>query len=225
MVAALAALLAAGCGGPGSSSEPTTPRSAPATSSPTTVTTPSPATTTSAVSTGGAGRARPSAPATTRPRTSAARATPVRPPAPKPAPKPSPTPDPKPPTGGGIAGQVLSLVNTERSKAGCGALRTSSALQRAAQGHSSDMAARDYFSHTSKDGRSFADRIRAAGYSGGTVAENIAAGQASAPAVMRSWMGSAGHRANILNCAFTVLGVGYATGGSYGHYWTQDFGG
>ncbi|HEY8664738.1 MAG TPA: CAP domain-containing protein [Propionibacteriaceae bacterium] len=42
--------------------------------------------------------------------------------------------------------------------------------------------------------------------------------------VMASWMNSAGHRANILNCALTELGVGYATGGTYGSYWTQDFG-
>jgi uncharacterized protein YkwD len=120
---------------------------------------------------------------------------------------------------------VLSLVNSERAKAGCGSVRASSALQRAAQGHSADMAAHDYFSHTSQDGRTFADRIRAAGYDGGTIGENIAAGQASASAVMRSWMASSGHRANILNCAYTALGVGYATGGSYGYYWTQDFGG
>ena len=119
----------------------------------------------------------------------------------------------------------LCLVNAERDKAGCGPVRSNSALQRAAQGHSVDMAAEDYFSHTGTDGRTFADRIRAAGYTGGTIGENIAAGQATASAVMRSWMGSAGHRANILNCRFTSLGVGYARGGSYGTYWTQDFGG
>ena len=38
-------------------------------------------------------------------------------------------------------------------------------------------------------------------------------------------MNSAGHRANILNCAFKHLGVGVAKGGAYGIYWTQDFGG
>jgi uncharacterized protein YkwD len=37
-------------------------------------------------------------------------------------------------------------------------------------------------------------------------------------------MNSAGHRANILNCGYREIGVGYATGGSYGTYWTQDFG-
>ncbi|TPG19845.1 CAP domain-containing protein [Pedococcus bigeumensis] len=147
------------------------------------------------------------------------------PPRPRSTPKPSPKPAPKPPSGTGVTGQFLSLVNSERAKAGCGAVRSNSALQRAAQGHSADMAAKNYFSHTSKDGRTFADRIRAAGYGGSTIGENIAAGQSTASAVMRSWLASSGHRANILNCAFTAIGVGYARGGSYGHYWTQDFGG
>ena len=92
-------------------------------------------------------------------------------------------------------------------------------------GHSADMAANDYFTHDSQDGRTFADRIRATGYSKGTIGENIAAGQQTPDAVMQSWMDSAGHRANILNCAFTDMGVGIGRGGSYGTYWTQDFGG
>jgi uncharacterized protein YkwD len=146
-------------------------------------------------------------------------------PKPRSTPKPSPKPVPKPPSGTGVTGQFLSLVNSERAKAGCRAVRSNSALQRAAQRHSADMAAKNYFSHTSKDGRTFADRIRAAGYGGGTIGENIAAGQSTASAVMRSWMASSGHRANILNCAFTAMGVGYAKGGSYGRYWTQDLGG
>jgi uncharacterized protein YkwD len=124
-----------------------------------------------------------------------------------------------------MAGQVLVLVNRERAKAGCRAVTANASLQRAAQAHSADMAARNYFSHTSQDGRTFADRIRAAGYGGNRMAENIAAGQATAASVMQAWMSSSGHRANILNCSYTALGVGHATGGSYGHYWVQDFGG
>jgi uncharacterized protein YkwD len=41
---------------------------------------------------------------------------------------------------------------------------------------------------------------------------------------MQMWMDSDGHRRNILNCGTTQIGVGYATGGAYGNYWTQDFG-
>ena len=54
-------------------------------------------------------------------------------------------------------------------------------------------------------------------------AENIARGQQDAAEVMESWMTSAGHRANILNCSLTRLGVGVAQG-SGGPWWTQLFG-
>ncbi|WP_344883656.1 CAP domain-containing protein [Allokutzneria multivorans] len=112
------------------------------------------------------------------------------------------------------------MVNQARAEAGCSALRIDERLANAAQRHSSDMAERNYFSHTSPDGASFDDRARAAGYPrpGG---ENIAKGQRSAEQVMESWMQSSGHRANILNCRFTALGVGLDT---RGWVWTQVFG-
>lgn len=129
------------------------------------------------------------------------------------------------PVSAGGSSEVVALVNQERAKAGCGPVSSNGPLNAAAQGHSADMATNDYFSHTSLDGRSFGDRIRAAGYSGGAIAENIAAGRGSASSVMASWMGSSGHRANILNCSYRHIGVGLARGGSYGTYWTQTFGG
>ena len=92
-------------------------------------------------------------------------------------------------------------------------------LTAAAQLHSEDMAANSYFSHTSRDGRSFADRIRDQGYPS-PAAENIARGQRSASAVMQAWLNSAGHRRNILNCSLRAIGVGVAPG----NVWTQDFG-
>ncbi len=111
-------------------------------------------------------------------------------------------------------------MNAARSQAGCGALTVDDRLTAAAQGHSDDMAAKGYFSHTSQDGRSFADRVRAAGYPspGG---ENIAQGQRSAQAVHDAWMNSEGHRQNILNCGFNTIGVGlHASTWT----WTQNFG-
>ena len=86
------------------------------------------------------------------------------------------------------------------------------------------MAANNYFSHTSRNGASFATRIRRAGYRYRLAAENIAAGQQSPEEVVASWMSSPAHRANILNCDFKELGVGMAKGGSYRIYWTQAFG-
>lgn len=121
--------------------------------------------------------------------------------------------------------QVIQLVNAQRAKAGCRALKVDLRLVRAAQAHSIDMARRRYFSHTTPDGITFAQRIRAQGYTGSRIGENIAAGYPTAAAVMTAWMKSPGHRANILNCRYTVIGVGSAIGGPYGYYWTQDFGG
>jgi uncharacterized protein YkwD len=121
------------------------------------------------------------------------------------------------------AAEVVRLVNVQRAMVGCAAVRVDARLATAARLHSEDMARQNYFSHTSLDGRSPWDRIRAQGYAYGS-AENIAAGYATPAAVMTGWMNSAGHRANILNCANTALGVGIGHGGSYGIYWTQDFG-
>jgi uncharacterized protein YkwD len=118
------------------------------------------------------------------------------------------------------AQQVVALVNEARDLAGCKPLTVDERVVEAAQAHSTDMAQRDYFSHTTPEGVDFAQRMRAAGYPnpGG---ENIAMGQRSAEQVMKAWMNSDGHRRNILNCGFTTIGVGLDT---RGWYWTQNFG-
>ncbi|MER5631023.1 CAP domain-containing protein [Streptomyces nitrosporeus] len=117
---------------------------------------------------------------------------------------------------------VLSLVNQERAKAGCTPVTADTSLNTLAQDFSEDMAARDFFGHTDPDGATPWDRAAAAGVPG-LGGENIARGQADAQAVMDAWMASEGHRANILNCAYTTLGVGVHFG-SGGPWWTQDFG-
>jgi uncharacterized protein YkwD len=165
------------------------------------------------------------APATTAPPAPTTTAAPTTTSAPPPstAPSPPPTtapPPPAPPAPAGVADQVAALANEARAGAGCAPLRVDARITAAAQAHSDDMAANDYFSHDSLDGRSFADRLRAAGYPspGG---ENIAQGQRSAQSVHQSWMNSSGHRANILNCGFTTIGVGV---NQSAWTWTQDFG-
>ncbi|MEU7282745.1 CAP domain-containing protein [Streptomyces sp. NPDC045431] len=117
---------------------------------------------------------------------------------------------------------VLSLVNAERAKVGCSPVRPNAELASLAGAFSLDMAQRNFFSHTDPDGDSPWDRASQAGVSS-LAAENIARGQSDAQAVMESWMNSDGHRANILNCDYTTLGVGvhFAEGGPW---WTQDFG-
>lgn len=135
--------------------------------------------------------------------------------------------EPEPPT---FEQQVLTIVNQERAAAGCNPLTFNDKLNAAAKVHTTDMAVNDFISHTGSDGSSAGDRIESAGYSWWTWGENIAAGYLTPTSVMNGWMNSAGHKANILNCNFTEIGIAYVyleydVGQiNYHHYWTQDFG-
>jgi len=117
---------------------------------------------------------------------------------------------------------VLVLVNAARTAAGCAPVTADPALAAVARAHSADMRDCDYFSHTRPEGLSPFDRAERAGVDYSR-AENIAYGQADAAAVMRAWLESPGHRANILDCDLTKLGVGVAEGPG-GPWWTQLFG-
>ncbi|MEU8212802.1 CAP domain-containing protein [Micromonospora sp. NPDC049044] len=119
------------------------------------------------------------------------------------------------------AREVVDLVNAERAKAGCAALGIDDKLMTAAQKHSQDQADHKNMSHTGSDGSNAGDRLDRVGYTWRTYGENVAWNQQTPAAVMDAWMNSSGHRANILNCAFTEIGVGIAN--SNGPYWTQVF--
>ncbi|MFJ9559004.1 CAP domain-containing protein [Streptomyces fuscichromogenes] len=145
------------------------------------------------------------------------------------APKPSTTPKPTPKptttttataTASGVVARVVELVNAERGKVGCSALTLNTTLSKVAQAHSADMALHQNMSHTGSDGSSPGDRITGAGYAWSAYGENVAYGYATPEQVMAGWMASPGHKANILNCAFKEIGVGFAQPGDY---WTQDF--
>jgi uncharacterized protein YkwD len=138
---------------------------------------------------------------------------------------PAATPERRPPAATASAEAeeaVIRLTNEARAKAGCPAVRFDARLRTAARRHSMDMGVHDFFSHDSRNGDTFADRITAAGYPR-PGAENIARGYRTAAAVMKGWMDSAGHRANILNCGLHAIGVGRYDGPG-GPWWTQDFG-
>ncbi|MFF3751597.1 CAP domain-containing protein [Streptomyces sp. NPDC002018] len=134
----------------------------------------------------------------------------------------------RPFTSGGLirtAAEVLALTNAERTAAGLRPLADDPRLAAAAQAYSADMAARAFYAHTSPEGLAPWDRAAAAGAPHRGIGENIACGQRSPREVVRGWMNSPGHRANILKPGFTHLGVGFAGGGPAGTYWTQLFGG
>ncbi|WP_326709441.1 CAP domain-containing protein [Streptomyces sp. NBC_01474] len=121
----------------------------------------------------------------------------------------------------GDTARVLTLVNNERSKAGCSPLTMNAKLTKAAQDHSKDMASHRNMSHTGSDGSSPGDRITRAGYTWSSYGENVAYGYSTPEKVMAGWMSSPGHKRNILDCSFKEIGIGLAGPNSY---WTQDFG-
>ena len=121
------------------------------------------------------------------------------------------------------AKEVLKLVNTERAKQKLEALTLDTKLNNVAQLKAEDMRNNNYFDHNSPTYGSPFDLMRSQGVNYRSAGENIAAGQTSAQQVMRDWMNSSGHRANIMNPNYTKLGVGYATGGNMKFYWVQEF--
>ena len=144
--------------------------------------------------------------------------------------------------------QVMALVNQRRWENGqLPPLKRVDLLDTSSENHSSNMATRDFFMHCDPDTLTMpADRMTAAGYAATSSAENIAAGYATPEAVMAGWMGSTGHRANILTTTNREIGIGHvfqagdqgnvrqsangncpatsSNNGPWYHYWTQNFG-
>ncbi len=118
--------------------------------------------------------------------------------------------------------QVVDLVNLERKKNNIPPLKLNWQLQRVARIKSEEMRDKKYFSHTSPTYGSPFDMLKKFNIPYRSAGENIAKGQKTAEAVMRSWMNSEGHRKNILNRNYTEIGVGYANGKGI-PYWTQIF--
>jgi uncharacterized protein YkwD len=120
-----------------------------------------------------------------------------------------------------LAADVIARTNVERTAAGLAPVVAHPQLMAAALAHSQDQAAMQRMTHTGSDGSNAGDRIERAGYRWRTWAENVAMGYRSAAAVMDGWMGSAGHRANILNGNVVHIGVAVVTGGDGRTYWTM----
>lgn len=118
--------------------------------------------------------------------------------------------------------EIVNLVNIERQKEGLAPLTFSEELSKVARAKSQDMASKNYFSHTSPTYGDPFSMMKSFGIKYRTAGENIAKGYSSAQSVMRGWMNSSGHRANILNSSFGKIGVGYVNiNGTT--YWTQMF--
>ncbi len=129
----------------------------------------------------------------------------------------------------GFVDKVLHLTNIFRRRNDLKPLQYNDRLAAAAQQHCQNMAAQDFFEHLGRDGSTPQSRGTAAGYVGG-VGENIAAGYTTPKAVVKGWIQSPGHRANLLNPNYRDIGIGFydypndSGTANYRFYWAQDFG-
>src|SRR5262249_11226231 len=105
------------------------------------------------------------------------------------SPPPTPPSSPPPPSDPSNCGmtteeaEVFRLANEERTSRGETGLACNANAVLAARAHSKDMCDHRFFSHTSLDGRTPSDRLRAAGVSFSAAGENIGAGYQTAQAM------------------------------------------
>jgi uncharacterized protein YkwD len=138
-----------------------------------------------------------------------------------------------------IRSAVLCLINRERAEHGESPLESSGQLEQAAEAHSREMVAEDYFEHVSPAGETPVDRIRTTGYIsspdvGYVIGENLAWGTlelATPQAIVEAWISSPKHLANILETRYRDTGIGVApnvpaalAGGEPGATYAQEFG-
>lgn len=110
---------------------------------------------------------------------------------------------------------LLDETNAQRSGNGVASLRLNSQLNQAAQAKADDMADRNYWSHTTPEGKEPWWFIDTAGYPYSTVGENLAYGFSSSSTTVAGWMNSPGHKANLLNITFQDVGFGIAQSADY----------
>jgi uncharacterized protein YkwD len=101
--------------------------------------------------------------------------------------------------------QIVAETNSARAEAGLPPLVIDCRLMGRARRHAARMANEGFFAHS------------------GGATENIATGQPHAVAVVRTWLNSPGHRANILSRSSTRIGVAGFVGRDGKIYWVQQF--
>jgi uncharacterized protein YkwD len=122
----------------------------------------------------------------------------------------------------GVTAAVIEATNTLRRKTGAAPLAASAALAKAAAAHACDMARNGFFDHRSSDGATLMTRLRRAGCRPAIAAENIAFGYRDPGRVLAGWIGSEGHRRNLLLPKARQAGVARAEAGGQ-VYWVMVF--
>lgn len=103
--------------------------------------------------------------------------------------------------------QILDLLNADRARYGLPSLTLNPVLNLAALAKAEDMLANNYFAHTSPEGATPWQWMKAVGYNYSYAGENLAEGYDQAEEMQQSWMASETHRANILSPYYSDVGL------------------
>ena len=126
-----------------------------------------------------------------------------------------------PPRAEVLVARLHATLDAERRRVGLPGLRSAAALDRVAQAHACDNAARGRMSHVGSDGSRLGDRLRRSGYRLSTAIENLAQGFSDPAAVAAAWMGSPVHRRNVLAAQVAEVGIAVARGADGRLYWVM----
>jgi uncharacterized protein YkwD len=122
----------------------------------------------------------------------------------------------------GAEDKILELMNAKRTEAGLQPLTIDNTLVQVARYKSDDMIQNNFFDHTNPDGTKWTNWLQALDYKYTSAGENIAYNTNDAVELFNQWWNSPGHRANMMNSAYTKVGIGVIQGN--GKYMgTQEF--
>jgi len=117
-----------------------------------------------------------------------------------------------------LASAIASGLNATREANQLRALNYDPELGQAAMAHACDMTTHGFFGHDGSDGSNVQRRARQAGYRDCLIAENLAWGYPRPEQIISGWMGSPGHRRNMLLPRVDDFGIAIAQGAD-GPYW------
>lgn len=124
-----------------------------------------------------------------------------------------------------LSRQMVDAINAERAKQHLTPLKVDPTLTQIADFYACRLAEGGFFSHVDPYDASTVDsRATSFGYPFQKIGENLAVGQRTVDEVLKDWMNSPGHRSNILDPAYSEIGIAVKVGGTGGPYWVQEFG-
>lgn len=115
------------------------------------------------------------------------------------------------------ASSLLTATNSARQAQHEPQLAENTLLSRAAQAKANDMVQRNYWSHTTPDGKQPWSFIDKTGYKYQVVGENLAYGFSNSDEVIRGWLNSPSHRENLLSGDYRDVGFGIASSKDFNH--------